>query len=61
MIILLLLSVDDAYCRSHLPWTLLRSFIQNNGIIGWGDQAAADNVKTQKKELIRKLKGILAT
>ncbi len=39
-----------------LQWTLLRSFIQNNGIIGWGDQAAADNVKTQKKELIKKLK-----
>ena len=39
-----------------LQWVLLRSFIQNQGIIGWGDQAAADNVKTQKKELIRKLK-----
>ena len=39
-----------------LQWALLRSFIQNGGSIGWGDKAAADNVKTQKKELIRKLK-----
>lgn len=40
----------------NLQWVLLRSFIQNQGIIGWKDQAAGDRVKTQKKELIRKLK-----
>ncbi len=40
----------------NLQWVLLRSFIQKGGSIGWGDEGAADNVKTQKKELIRKLK-----
>jgi len=39
-----------------LQWTLLVKFIENNGIIAWGDKAAADNVKKQKQELIKKLK-----
>lgn len=39
-----------------LQWVLLRSLVQNGGSIGWKDDGAKDNVKTQKKELIRKLK-----
>ncbi|MET3590400.1 hypothetical protein ABID23_001508 [Bartonella silvatica] len=39
-----------------LQWISLKSCIQNKGIIGWTDQAAADNIKSQKKELIKKLK-----
>lgn len=41
-----------------LQWTLLVKFIENNGIIAWGDKAAADNVKSQKKQLIKILKEV---
>lgn len=42
----------------NLQWALLRSFAQNGGSIGWQDQGASDSVKTQKKELIKKLKAV---
>ncbi|WP_375657234.1 hypothetical protein [Bartonella sp. CM120XJJH] len=45
----------------NLQWVLLTIFIKKQGIIGWNDQVAVNNIniknlKTQKKELIRKLK-----
>ncbi|WP_375648973.1 hypothetical protein [Bartonella sp. MU70NMGDW] len=40
----------------NLQWVLLTSFIKKQGIIGWNDKAFANNIKTQKKELIKKLK-----
>jgi len=42
----------------NLQWALLRSFAQNGGRIGWQDNGASDSVKTQKKELIKKLKAV---
>lgn len=42
----------------NFQWILLRSFAESGGGIGWQDHGAADNVKTQKKELIKKLKAV---
>lgn len=48
--------LDKKRKEPNLQWVLLRDFLQRNGTIAWGDKPAKDNVKTQKKELIKKLK-----
>ena len=42
--------------KPTLQWTLLRVFIQNGEEICCGGNGSADNVKSQKAELIRKMK-----